>query len=148
MTSVEKTSDKFPNDGPMQFRSVSKITNLPQFMQIQISRFGFKSESSTATKILKKISFPFKLDLSDFCTESATAVSKHKPLYGLRSVITHKGRAIDSGHYIAWCRSSDKWIKFDDDKVDIVTEDEVKNLSGGGDWHMSYILMYELQKSE
>ena len=36
----------------------------------------------------------------------------------------------------------DDWIKFDDDKVYGVTTDEVLKLSGGGDWHCAYVLLY------
>ena len=38
--------------------------------------------------------------------------------------------------------STDNWIKFDDAEVSTVKEDEIKALSGGGDWHMSYINLY------
>ena len=38
--------------------------------------------------------------------------------YTLKAVLTHKGRSIDGGHYIAWTKQEDgRWIKFDDDKV-------------------------------
>jgi ubiquitin carboxyl-terminal hydrolase 14 len=63
--------------------------------------------------------------------------------YELISVITHKGRTSNGGHYIGWVRDEKKrWIKYDDDNVSEVTEEDVKKLSGGGDWHTGYILMY------
>lgn len=63
--------------------------------------------------------------------------------YQLISVITHKGRSTDSGHYVAWChQTGDTWIKYDDDLTSEVTTDEVMNLKGGGDWHMAYFLIY------
>ena len=34
------------------------------------------------------------------------------------------------------------WLKFDDDKVTPVGTDEVLKLSGGGDWHCAYLLLY------
>ena len=34
------------------------------------------------------------------------------------------------------------WLKFDDNVVSQVSEDDVKGLFGGGDWHMSYLLLY------
>ena len=36
----------------------------------------------------------------------------------------------------------DDWFKCDDDYVSQVTEDEVLKLSGGGDWHIAYVLLY------
>ncbi|CAI2179213.1 14091_t:CDS:10 [Funneliformis geosporum] len=36
-----------------------------------------------------------------------------------------------------------EWIKYDDDKVSIVTEEDIQKLDGGGDWHIAYILLYK-----
>lgn len=33
-------------------------------------------------------------------------------------------------------------MKFDDDVVTSVTSDEILRLSGGGDWHVAYVLLY------
>lgn len=65
--------------------------------------------------------------------------------YELVALITHQGRTADSGHYIGWARrekDSSKWAKFDDATVTEVSEDDVKNLTGGGDWHMGYLCFY------
>lgn len=59
-------------------------------------------------------------------------------------MLTHKGRSADSGHYVAWVKQKDgSWILFDDDKLIPKTADEVLQLSGGGDWHMAYMMMYK-----
>jgi len=56
--------------------------------------------------------------------------------YDLISTITHQGRSIHSGHYVAWNKfNNTHWVKFDDDKVSMVTNDEILSLSGGGDFH-------------
>lgn len=69
-------------------------------------------------------------------------------LYELCAVLTHKGRAADSGHYVAWVKDQDKkWFQFDDDKVSVHTEEDLKKLSGGGDWHMAYMLLYKATNS-
>eukprot|EP00124_Ichthyophonus_hoferi_P001959 Ihof_evm2s119 gene=Ihof_evmTU2s119 len=58
--------------------------------------------------------------------------SNNSGYYELGAVLTHQGRSADSGHYVAWVREKgDKWLKFDDDKVSPVTEEEVLKLSGG-----------------
>lgn len=63
--------------------------------------------------------------------------------YELCAVLTHQGRAADAGHYVAWVKDEGtRWFKFDDDKVSVHTEEEVKKLSGGGDWHMAYMCLY------
>ncbi|CAM6116265.1 unnamed protein product [Calypogeia fissa] len=65
-------------------------------------------------------------------------------IYDLVSVLTHKGRSADSGHYVAWVKQeSGKWIEFDDDNPIPQREEEITKLSGGGDWHMAYICLYK-----
>ncbi|KAL7740885.1 hypothetical protein ACLKA6_014047 [Drosophila palustris] len=69
--------------------------------------------------------------------------SNNSGFYTLKAVLTHKGRSSSSGHYVAWVRSSgDVWFKFDDDDVTSVSTDEILRLSGGGDWHCAYVLLY------
>lgn len=63
--------------------------------------------------------------------------------YELCAVLTHKGRTAESGHYVAWVKDKGtKWLKYDDSKVSELDEEEVKKLSGGGDWHTAYQLLY------
>lgn len=63
--------------------------------------------------------------------------------FELVGVITHKGRTADSGHYVAWVHErGDEWLKYDDDVVTVVKIDDILNLKGGGDWHMTYICLY------
>jgi len=67
--------------------------------------------------------------------------SGHYKLFG---VVTHQGRTADSGHYIGWVHEKDDaWVKYDDEVVTPVQSDDIMKLSGGGDWHMAYLLMYK-----
>lgn len=69
--------------------------------------------------------------------------SSNSGYYALKAVLTHKGRTSSSGHYVAWVRyKDDDWIKFDDDKVSSTPSSEILKLSGGGDWHCAYVLLY------
>ncbi|KAH7283821.1 hypothetical protein KP509_34G025200 [Ceratopteris richardii] len=64
--------------------------------------------------------------------------------YDLVAVLTHKGRSADSGHYVAWVKQDNgKWIQFDDHQPIPQKEEDITRLSGGGDWHMAYILLYK-----
>jgi len=38
--------------------------------------------------------------------------------------------------------TSCSWVLFDDDTLHIKKGDDILNLSGGGDWHMAYLLQY------
>ncbi|XP_073006842.1 ubiquitin carboxyl-terminal hydrolase 6 [Typha latifolia] len=65
-------------------------------------------------------------------------------IYDLVAVLTHKGRSADSGHYVAWVKQENgKWIEYDDDNPIPQREEDITKLSGGGDWHMAYIIMYK-----
>ncbi|XP_020807198.1 ubiquitin carboxyl-terminal hydrolase 14 isoform X1 [Drosophila serrata] len=75
--------------------------------------------------------------------------SNNSGYYTLQAVLTHKGRSSSSGHYVAWVRSSgDVWFKFDDDEVSSVATEEILRLSGGGDWHCAYVLLYAPRRLE
>ena len=64
--------------------------------------------------------------------------------YLLISLITHKGRSSDSGHYIGWTMlKDDKWVKYDDDIISWKTNSEIMELKGGGDHHIAYICFYK-----
>lgn len=69
--------------------------------------------------------------------------SNNSGYYTLQAVLTHRGRSSSSGHYVAWVRQkSDTWLKCDDETVSPVTSEDVLKLSGGGDWHCAYVLLY------
>uniref|UniRef100_A0A2L2Y6Q4 Ubiquitin carboxyl-terminal hydrolase n=1 Tax=Parasteatoda tepidariorum TaxID=114398 RepID=A0A2L2Y6Q4_PARTP len=69
--------------------------------------------------------------------------SNNSGYYELMAVLTHKGRSSSSGHYVAWVkRKKDEWFKCDDDTVSMVPSEEILKLSGGGDWHCAYLLLY------
>ncbi|XP_026320415.1 ubiquitin carboxyl-terminal hydrolase 14 isoform X2 [Hyposmocoma kahamanoa] len=68
--------------------------------------------------------------------------SNNSGYYRLQAVLTHRGRSSSSGHYVAWVSRGSTWLRCDDDAVTPVTEEEVLKLSGGGDWHCAYLLLY------
>lgn len=68
--------------------------------------------------------------------------SNNSGFYELQGLVTHKGRSSDSGHYVGWIKHKGQWIMCDDDEVHPVTEEDVMKLSGGGDWHCAYLLLY------
>lgn len=63
--------------------------------------------------------------------------------FQLVGCLTHKGRSADSGHYVAWIKQQDgHWVLFDDEDLSFKKDDDILALSGGGDWHMAYLLLY------
>ncbi|KII63162.1 Ubiquitin carboxyl-terminal hydrolase 14 [Thelohanellus kitauei] len=68
-------------------------------------------------------------------------------IYQLVAVLTHEGRSTLSGHYIGWVKyGHKKWAKMDDSTVTPVEENDILKLSGGGESHSSYLLIYKSTK--
>ncbi|XP_065667283.1 ubiquitin carboxyl-terminal hydrolase 14 isoform X2 [Hydra vulgaris] len=83
----------------------------------------------------KKLPFEFSDDIG----------SNNSGYFELSAVLTHRGRSSSSGHYVAWIRKQeglDEWLMCDDDNVYAVTSEDILKLSGGGDWHCAYVLLY------
>ena len=63
--------------------------------------------------------------------------------YELVSLVSHKGRSADSGHYMGWSKEGDDdWFCFDDDDVQACKNEHVIELKGGGDYDMAYLCFY------
>jgi len=63
--------------------------------------------------------------------------------YELFGIITHQGRTAEGGHYVAWVKKNQKkWLVFDDETVAEVDAERIKELFGGGDWHIAYMCLY------
>ena len=70
--------------------------------------------------------------------------------YRLFSVVAHKGREADGGHYVSYVRDTKaehKWWKFDDAVVSQVVTEDVLSLRGGGDKEMVYLAFYTAYNS-
>jgi ubiquitin carboxyl-terminal hydrolase 14 len=97
-----------------------------------------KEKEKQSFKKIKKEKEDIILDPLKFKNETG--------MYELIAVLTHRGRMADSGHYVSWVKQgSDEWLKFDDDKLSIVNDEEIKKLSGkgGADWHIAYLCIYQ-----
>nr|XP_020024672.1 ubiquitin carboxyl-terminal hydrolase 14 isoform X2 [Castor canadensis] len=129
----------------------SKISRLPAYLTIQMVRFFYKEKESVNAKVLKcdKKGSPQKEVKYEPFSFADDIGSNNCGYYDLQAVLTHQGRSSSSGHYVSWVkRKQDEWIKFDDDKVSIVTPEDILRLSGGGDWHIAYVLLYGPRRVE
>ncbi|XP_014208980.1 ubiquitin carboxyl-terminal hydrolase 14 [Copidosoma floridanum] len=103
-----------------------------QLKQIR-SKKKMEKKEEEEKKETKKEPFWFPDDLG----------SNNSGYYELQAVLTHQGRTSSSGHYVGWVRQKgDTWLKCDDENVSVVTSEDVLKLSGGGDWHCAYVLLY------
>ncbi|XP_016109125.1 ubiquitin carboxyl-terminal hydrolase 14-like [Sinocyclocheilus grahami] len=107
-----------------------------------------KLEMQQQPKENLKVGAPKETKYEPFCF-SEDLGSSNSGYYDLQAVLTHQGRSSSSGHYVAWVkRKEDEWVKFDDDKVSVVTPEDILKLSGGGDWHIAYVLLYGPRRLE
>lgn len=58
--------------------------------------------------------------------------------FQLRSMISHIGITLDSGHYVTHVRYGEQWFLCDDEQVDVVSVDDVKSAAA-----TAFIFMYE-----
>lgn len=101
---------------------------LPPVLQLQLKRFEFSHSDQEMLKINDKFEFPVSLDLN-FCVEEPGNYE-----YTLFSILVHTGSG-DKGHYFAFIRPEcGGWVRFDDEKVDKVSEDFALLSSFGGDY--------------
>ncbi|XP_022521247.1 ubiquitin carboxyl-terminal hydrolase 14 [Astyanax mexicanus] len=105
-------------------------------------------EKQQQQKNVKKIEAPKEVKYEPFSFSNDLG-SNNSGYYDLQAVLTHQGRSSSSGHYVGWVkRKEDEWVKFDDDKVSVVTPEDILKLSGGGDWHIAYVLVYGPRRLE
>lgn len=154
MCRMKETLTKFsPSlERDASYTKVSRIQRLPAYLTIQMVRFHYKGNVQTNAKLLRDVKFPLILNAYELCTEELQEKLKQKKaddsgsnntgFYELKAVLTHKGRSSTSGHYVAWVKKDEQWYKCDDDYVEPVESDEILKLSGGGDWHCAYVLLY------
>jgi len=154
-----------------------KMNKVPTYLTLQYSRFFIKRKEGEviSVKITKPVDIPMSLDVYKFCTPSLQSTLKREStdtkkavvenkdeimeveenkgektptgVYDLYAVLTHQGRSLQGGHYVAFVRqSSDEndWLCFDDEKVSPKKANDVKNLSGmgGADGHIAYLCFY------
>ncbi|KAA0718839.1 Ubiquitin carboxyl-terminal hydrolase 14 [Triplophysa tibetana] len=115
-----------------------------KFKEIEDKKLELQQEPKVDQKVLK----PKETKYEPFCFSDDLG-SNNSGYYDLQAVLTHQGRSSSSGHYVAWVkRKEDEWVKFDDDKVSVVSPEDILKLSGGGDWHIAYVLLYGPRRLE
>ncbi|KAL0224200.1 hypothetical protein P9112_003590 [Eukaryota sp. TZLM1-RC] len=135
------------------FKSSSLLNSLPPYLFTSFVRFEWREDIAQRVKILKKVTFPMTLDLYEYCTEGLKSVLQDKKMvYRLTAVVAHKGRSAEGGHYMSYVKTveegEEKWVWYDDAKVALISEEKVKELSGGGDLPIAYILLYSLEEAK
>jgi ubiquitin carboxyl-terminal hydrolase 14 len=129
-----------------------EIAALPRYLTVQMMRFFFRKDEDTAAKITRAVEYPSRLDILPWVSPElkkelvGKKEKEHIPrrYYGLKAIVTHRGRSCHSGHYVAHVKVGENWYRYDDKKVTQVEDEDIAFLAGDrADWHCSYILIYE-----
>lgn len=64
---IEKRSESLGRDAT--YTKTSRISRLPQYLTVHFVRFFWKRDVQKKAKIMKKVTFPAELDVTEFCTE-------------------------------------------------------------------------------
>ncbi|CDK26671.1 unnamed protein product [Kuraishia capsulata CBS 1993] len=214
---IQKNNDSLGRDA--QYEISRKIVRLPKYLTVHFMRFFWRRDTNKKSKILRKVQFPFQLDLTDLLDDSVresksvirdkiykiekdneeeardfkkakksqsdiTLSAREKEqkqkedleklqskwtksyesafpedfdpasgenpssLYELQSIITHQGSSADSGHYQCFVKdeldpTGERWYKFNDAIVTVVSRDKVEQLAGGGESDSALICLYK-----
>jgi ubiquitin C-terminal hydrolase len=109
-----------------------KFSKNPNYLIIQFARFSKLEERFSKIDVVIN-DIPEKLDLRSFCDH----ICSHST-YELTSFITHFGE-LAGGHYIAYRKLENKWIKCNDRDISYANE-----LSYSEDLQKSYLCFYKL----
>jgi len=90
-------------------------------------------------KLAYRVVFPFELKL---CNTSVDADNAER-YYDLFAVVVHIGSGPYAGHYITYIKHQSVWICFDDESVDVVEEEKIQMVYGGGRTANGYLLFYQ-----
>jgi ubiquitin carboxyl-terminal hydrolase 22/27/51 len=145
-----------------------RMRKLPVILCMQVNRFTneVKGGSIVQRKIKGRVSYPESIDMRPYTTKASSPKKKKKQqkgketngdvdheeageedekfVYDLESVIVHEGKAIEQGHYFAFCRGVDggrrgEWYMFNDAKVTVASEGMVLEQE-------AYLLFYGLRR--
>ena len=118
------------------------IKNTPQVLICHLKRFKYSEEFRRYTKLNYRVAFPGQLRLENTLEEF------DENLYELCSIIVHLGPGFQYGHYMAFVKIEQHWIRFDDDYIERVDEAMIQYIFGSprdiASAPCGYILFYRL----
>ena len=101
------------------------IIALPRILVIHLSRFRGVSKMNNFVRFLEHVSIKYKIDDNGYNKQ-----------YQLMGIVVHIGPSIAQGHYVAYFRAGESWIKANDHTVTAVLWRTVRRKK-------AYMLFYE-----
>lgn len=127
-----------------QAEKIMKISKLPQILVLHLKRFRYMEHNRDFSKLNHRVPFTTDLSLSTMLQTPSTTRSR----YILQAVVIHLGKRPTQGHYVTVSRCGEKWIRFDDDSVDVVEESFLDQVFGNSSSRSmnrgtAYVLFYQ-----
>jgi ubiquitin C-terminal hydrolase len=111
----EKFTKKIEKHYPIT-KAIREYEKAPDDMFVTLKRFDFDRNKKTAVKN----NSPYEVD------ETIVLIHKNNQKYELDSFVKHIGRSTRSGHYIAYAKIDGKWYEFNDERVSLISDKELK----------------------
>ena len=110
-----------------------KIKKLPDILFIFLKRFYQKGKTENFYKNNSFLEYNKELDITEFLDDDIKSLYD-KEIYILHNIIIHRGE-LNTGHYINYNidHKNNRYIEFNDDKVNIVSEYDIFNKYYGGE---------------
>ncbi|KAJ6155470.1 hypothetical protein N7470_006036 [Penicillium chermesinum] len=132
----ENKYDAGPPYGLQDAKKGVIFESFPPVLHLHLKRFEYDLNLLTMMKVNDRHVFPMEFDAAPYLSESA---DKSEPWeYELHGVLVHSG-GLDAGHYYAFLKPTKDghWYRFDDDRVNRVTEREVLEENYGGEYELA-----------
>jgi ubiquitin carboxyl-terminal hydrolase 7 len=106
------------------------FSSFPPILHLHLKRFEYDPLRDANVKINDRFEFDEEIDLAPYMEEHPGGPE----VYLLHSVLVHSGD-VNGGHYYAYIRPdcSDRWFKFNDERVTIATRDEAVDSNFGSE---------------
>lgn len=146
---IEKNNERLGRNA--QYEINRKITELPKYLTINFVRFYWKRESGKKAKIMRKVQFPFELDLMELIDESKREklIQSREEIYKVEKEIEEEFRTLKKiklGEGLTTREQYNKQIE-DMKKIEIKSKEkfeELKKKIGGYKEGSNLSSLYEL----
>ncbi|KAJ5947605.1 Ubiquitin carboxyl-terminal hydrolase 21 [Penicillium verhagenii] len=132
----ENKYDAGPPHGLQDAKKGVIFESFPPVLHLHLKRFEYDLNALTMMKVNDRHVFPMEFDAAPYLSENADMSEPWT--YELHGVLVHSG-GLDAGHYYAFLKPTKdgNWYRFDDDRVNRVTEKEVLEENYGGEYELA-----------
>lgn len=110
-----------------------RFRDYPEVLFMKLRRYEtvWENGKSKAAKITRPVTIPEILDISDFL-EYHNYGDGSRVEYELKAMVSHKGKDLNSGHYVAFVKTDKKWWRVDDMARKTVTASSIEEANNFG----------------